>query len=59
MTSNTYYDWFMYKGYLMPALTAGAIEFLKTFEQFPPSQRAASFSIDQASEKLRRSLETH
>ena len=27
--------------------------FLKTFEEFPPRQRPASFSIDQAVEKAR------
>jgi arylsulfatase len=28
-------------------------EFLKTFEEFPPRQKPASFSIDQALEKAR------
>ena len=28
-------------------------EFLKTFQEFPPRQRPASFSIDQALEKAR------
>ena len=28
-------------------------EFLKTFREFPPRQRPASFSIDQALEKAR------
>jgi hypothetical protein len=28
-------------------------EFLKTFEEFPPRQRPASFSIDHALEKAR------
>ncbi len=28
-------------------------EYLKTFEEFPPRQRPASFSIDQALEKAR------
>jgi arylsulfatase len=27
--------------------------FLETFKEFPPSQRAASFTIDQAVDKLR------
>jgi hypothetical protein len=27
-------------------------QFLATFEEFPPRQKAASFSIDQAVEKL-------
>jgi arylsulfatase len=32
--------------------------FLATFKDYPPSQRAASFSIDQIMEKLRKSLAT-
>jgi arylsulfatase len=31
-------------------------DFLKTFEEFPPRQRSASFTIDQAMEKLRENL---
>jgi arylsulfatase A-like enzyme len=57
VTSNTYYDWFMAKAYLMYGATAEAAQFLATFKEYPPSQRAASFSIDQAQEKLRSSLE--
>jgi hypothetical protein len=34
-----------------PAHVVG--EFLKTFKEFPPRQRPASFSIDQALEKAR------
>jgi arylsulfatase len=37
---------------LMPAV-ALVSEYLKTFEEFPPRQRPASFSIDQALEKAR------
>ena len=56
ITSNTYYDWLMTNGYL--ALAAGVImaEFLATFAEFPPRQRAASFTIDQAMEKLEASF---
>jgi arylsulfatase len=32
-------------------------EFLKTFQDFPPRQRPASFSIDQALEKARQAQE--
>jgi arylsulfatase len=28
-------------------------QFLSTFEEFPPRQRAASFTVDQAMEKLK------
>jgi hypothetical protein len=32
-------------------------EFLKTFKEFPPRQRPASFSVDQALEKARQAQE--
>jgi arylsulfatase len=32
-------------------------QFLATFKEYPPSQRAATFSIDQVMEKLQRSFE--
>jgi arylsulfatase len=32
------------------------MDFLKTFEEFPPRQKAASFTIDQAMEKMERTL---
>jgi arylsulfatase len=56
VTSNTYYDWFIDHAFIMYGATAGTAQFLQTFKQFPPSQRAASFTIDQAMEKLKRRL---
>ena len=38
--------------YIVLAATAVVTQFLATFEEFPPRQRAASFTIDQAVEKL-------
>jgi arylsulfatase len=52
ITSNTYYDWFFHKGYMVLAAQAIVTEFLKTFKDFPPRQKAASFTIDQAMEKM-------
>jgi hypothetical protein len=37
------------------ALFTDVGEFLKTFKEFPPRQKPASFSIDQALEKARQS----
>ena len=51
-TSNTYYDWLFDNDYLMLAAQGLVARFLATFEEFPPRQRAATFSIDQAVEKL-------
>jgi arylsulfatase len=52
ITSNTYYDWTVDNLYLIMASSVIASEFLKTFEEFPPRQRAATFTIDQAMEKM-------
>jgi len=59
ITSNTYYDWMMDHAYIAYGAVAGASQFLDTFKEFPPSQRAASFSIDQAMESLKRGLGGH
>ena len=56
ITSNTYYDWFLSQPYLVIAAQAVTQQFLDTFKEFPPRQRAASFSIDQAVEKMKQSL---
>lgn len=58
ITSNSYYDWLMSDG-AAPMLAAPAVvgNFLKTFKEYPPSQRPSSFSIDQMTEALQRSLE--
>jgi arylsulfatase A-like enzyme len=52
ITSNTYYDWLFKNAYLVFAAQALMSQFLATFEEFPPRQRAASFGIDQAVERL-------
>ncbi|MCW2802173.1 MAG: sulfatase [Propionibacteriaceae bacterium] len=52
ITSNTYWDWLFDNDYLILAAQAIIVQFLATFREFPPRQRAASFGIDQAVEKL-------
>ena len=52
ITSNTYYDWFLDKAYMIMAAQAVVGPFLETFKKFPPRQKAASFTIDQALEKM-------
>ena len=56
VTSNTYYDWMISKEGLLLASTVAIAPFLETFKEFPPSQRAATFTIDQAMEKLKQGL---
>jgi hypothetical protein len=51
---SVFYDKFMMdRAFLMVPAQAIVGEFLKTFAEFPPRQKPASFSIDQALEKAR------
>jgi len=52
ITSNTYYDWLLDHAYLLVPAQAYVGKFLATFQEFPPRQKAASFSLDQVMEKL-------
>jgi arylsulfatase len=52
MTSNIYYEFVLQNAYLVFAAQIIMTRFLKTFAEFPPRQKAASFTIDQAMEKL-------
>ena len=56
VTSNTYYDWMLDNAYIVLAATTVAAQFLETFKEFPPRQKAASFTIDQVVEKLEAAL---
>jgi arylsulfatase len=52
ITSNTYYDWLIDRAYLLVPAQTYVGRFLMTFKDFPPRQKAASFSLDQVMEKL-------
>jgi arylsulfatase len=52
VTSNTYYDWLIDRAYLLVPAQAYVGQFLGTFREYPPRQKAASFSLDKAMEKL-------
>jgi len=52
ITSNTYYDWFIDHVPQVLAAQAIVVPFLETFKEFPPRQKAASFTIDQALAKM-------
>jgi arylsulfatase len=52
ITSNTYYDWYLSKAYMIMAAQAVVQPFLETFKEFPPRQKAASFTLDAALEKM-------
>ncbi|MCU0988704.1 MAG: arylsulfatase [Xanthomonadales bacterium] len=52
ITSNTYDDWFLDRPYLLVPAQDYVARFLATFKDYPPRQRAASFSLDQVMEKM-------
>ncbi len=52
ITSNTYYDWMIDRAFLLIPAQAFVADFLKSFKEFPPRQKAASFSVDQILETM-------
>ena len=52
ITSNTYYDWFLHRDYIIFAAQHIFGKFTETFRDFPPVQKAASFTIDDALAKM-------
>jgi arylsulfatase len=52
VTSNTYWDWYIDRVFLVVPAQAIVGEFLQTFVDYPPRMKAASFTIDQVQEKL-------
>lgn len=52
VTSNTYWDWFIDRDFIVFYGVAIATYFLETFKEFPPRQESASFTIDHAVAKL-------
>jgi arylsulfatase len=52
ITSNTYYDWLLDRAYLLVPAQAYVGTFLSTFKEYPPRQKAASFSLDEVMRKL-------
>ena len=51
-TSNTYYDWLIDRAFFLVPAQAYVAQFLATFKEFPPRQKAGSFNLDQVMEKL-------
>jgi len=54
ITSNTYYDWLLDHAFILFAAQGIVTEFIETFKEFPPAQKAATFTIDQALESMTR-----
>jgi arylsulfatase A-like enzyme len=56
VTSNTYWDWFLSKAYMVMAAQEMVAKFLSSFREFPPRQKAASFTIDQILETMTKAI---
>jgi len=52
ITSNSYWDWYLDHIYLLVPMQGFVGQFLETFKEYPPRQKAASFTIDQVMEHL-------
>ena len=52
ITSNTYWDWIFDHAFILVPAQGIVGQFLATFKEFPPRQKAASFSLDQVIEKM-------
>ncbi len=56
ITSNTYYDWLLDHAFLLVPAQEYVGGFLATFVDYPPRQKAASFSLDKVMEKLQQGI---
>jgi len=52
VTSNTYWDWYLDRAFILVPAQGYVAKFMKTFVEFPPRQKAASFTIDDVMEAL-------
>lgn len=58
ITSDQYNDWLTKNVYLTAIATMKASEFLQTFIQYPPSQKPASFSVDQVEKAVHKQIDS-
>jgi len=52
ITSNTYWDWMLDHAFMLVPAQTFVAEFLATFKEFPPRQKAASFTVGDVLEKM-------
>jgi len=52
VTSNTYWDWLLDHAFVLMPAQALVAQFLGTFKDYPPRQKAASFTIDEVLQML-------
>jgi hypothetical protein len=52
VTSNTYWEWVIENIFMVYPAQAIAGQFIATFKEFPPAQKAATFTLGDALEKM-------
>ncbi len=52
VTSNTYYDWLLDHTFLLVPAQDYVGQFLETFVEYPPRQKASSFNLDEVMTKM-------
>jgi hypothetical protein len=52
VTSNSYYEWYLYHAYILYGAFAVADKFAATFKEFPAMQKPNTFTIDDALAKM-------
>ncbi len=50
--SNTYYDWYIDRAYILIAIQGYAFNFLSTFKEYPPSQTAGDWSLGKVQKQI-------
>ncbi len=50
--SNTYYDWYIDRAYILGAMQVYAFNFLSTFQDYPPSQTAGDWSLSKVQKQI-------
>lgn len=50
--SNTYYDWYIDRAYILIAMQGYAFQFLSTFKDYPPSQTAGDWSLTKVQKQI-------
>lgn len=46
VTSNTYWDWYLDRAFILVPMQGIIAKFLETLREFPPSQKAGSFNLE-------------
>ena len=52
ITSNTYYDWYLDRAYVLLPAAEYIGKFLATFQEYPPRQKPGSFTIGDAADMI-------